>query len=95
MPASSTFDLKASDTRWHACSPDTRLVRLVAEALGRRAARPRDACCPPPRYALNAALISEGIYQSARLGRELTAEEIRKASKSLAIDPYTPEKVWK
>ena len=32
---------------------------------------------------------------STRLGREVSADEIRKTSKSTAIDPYTPEKVWK
>ncbi len=94
MPASSTFDLKASDTRWHACFPETAWYdssqrHWVGALLG------RVSLLPTAEIALNAALISEGIYQSARLGRELAAEEIRKASKSLAIDPYTPEKVWK
>jgi predicted dehydrogenase len=94
MPASSTFDLKASDTRWHACFPDTAWYdssqkHWVGALLG------RVSLLPTAEIALNAALISEGIYQSARVGRELTAEEIRKASKSLAIDPYTAEKVWK
>jgi predicted dehydrogenase len=94
MPASSTFDLKASDTRWHACFPETAWYdssqkHWVGALLG------RVSLLPTAEIALNAALISEGIYQSARLGRELTAEEIRKASRSAAIDPYTQEKVWK
>ncbi len=94
MPASSTFDLQASDTRWHACFPETvwydsSQKHWVGALLG------RVSLLPTAEIALNAALISEGIYQSARLGRELTAEEIRKASKSTAIDPCAPEKVWK
>jgi predicted dehydrogenase len=35
--------------------------------------------------ALNAALISEGIYLSSRLGREVSADEVREQSKSTAI----------
>jgi len=94
MPASSTFDLKASDTRWHACFPDTVWYdssqrHWVGALLG------RVSLLPTAEIALNAALISEGIYQSARLGRELASEEIRKASTATSIDPYTPEKVWK
>jgi hypothetical protein len=35
--------------------------------------------------ALNTMLISEGIYLSERLDREVTAEEVRQASVSTAI----------
>jgi hypothetical protein len=94
MPASSTLDLKASDTRWHACFPETAWYdssqkHWVGALLG------RVPLLPTAEIALNAALISEGVYLSSRMGRELGAEEIRRESKSLAIDPYTPEKVWK
>jgi predicted dehydrogenase len=94
MPASSTFDLKAVDTRWHSCFPETAWYdssqrHWIGALLG------RVELLPTAEIALNAALISEGIYQSARAGRELTVDEIRKASKSTSIDPYTPEKVWK
>ena len=40
---------------------------------------------PTAELALNTMLISEGIYLSNSLGREVTAEEIRAASKSSAI----------
>lgn len=43
---------------------------------------------PTAELALNTMLISEGIYLSERLGREVTAEEVRNASKSTAV-PYT------
>jgi predicted dehydrogenase len=93
MPMNSTFELKRSDTRWHACFPETAWHdssqrHWVGALLG---AVP---LLPTARYALNAALISEGIYLSSRLGREVTAEDIRRQSVSTAIDPFTPEKVW-
>jgi len=40
---------------------------------------------PAAELALNTMLISEGIYLSNELGREVTAEEVRAASKSTAI----------
>jgi predicted dehydrogenase len=93
MPASSTFDLEGSDTRWRACFPETIWYdssqrHWVGALLG------KVPLLPTAEYALNAALISEGIYQSSRQERELAAEDIRKQSKSTAIDPFTPEKVW-
>lgn len=93
MPMTSTFDLDGSDIRWHSCFPesawhDTSQVHWIGALLG---AVP---LLPTAEYALNAALISEGIYQSSRLGHEVSADEIRKLSVSTAIDPSTPEKVW-
>jgi predicted dehydrogenase len=41
---------------------------------------------PIAEMALNTMLISEGIYLSDRLGREVTAEEVKAASKSTAIE---------
>lgn len=94
MPMASTFDLSGSDTRWHSCFPssvwyDSSQQHWVGALLG------EVPLLPTHEYGLNTALISEGIYMSARLGREVTADEIRKESRSTAIDPYTPEKVWK
>jgi predicted dehydrogenase len=40
---------------------------------------------PTAELALNTMLISEGIYRSEELGRELTAEEVRKLSISTAV----------
>ena len=40
---------------------------------------------PTAKLALNTMLISEGIYLSEKLGREVSAEEIRAASKSTAV----------
>ena len=41
---------------------------------------------PTAELALNTMLISEGIYLSSKLGREVTAEEVRAESKSTAIE---------
>lgn len=94
MPLSATFDLKGSDTRWHSCYPesvwyDSSQKHWVGALLG------HVPLLPTAEYGLNAALISEGIYLSGKAGRELTAAEILEQSKSTAIDPATPEKVWK
>ena len=93
MPMSSTFGLGSTDTRWHSCFPETSSYdspqhHWVAALQG------QVPLMPCAEVALNTALISEGIYMSSRLGREVTAEQIRQDSTSSAIDPYTPEKVW-
>ena len=94
MPYSATFDTKAADTRWRSCFPETAWYgssqkHWAGALLG------RVPLLPTAEIGLNTALISEGIYQSSKAGRELTAEEIRTLSQSAAIDPFTPEKVWK
>lgn len=94
IAASTTFDLKAMDTRWRACRPDYRWYEHSATHWA-GALLGRVPLLPTAEYALNAALISEGIYQSAKSGSEWTAAEIRDKSVSTAIDPFTPEKVWK
>jgi predicted dehydrogenase len=43
---------------------------------------------PTAEIALNTMLISQGIYLSNQLGREVTAQEVKEASKSTAV-PYT------
>jgi hypothetical protein len=40
---------------------------------------------PTAELALNTMLISEGIYLSEKLGREVTADEVREASVSTAV----------
>ena len=91
MPGAATFDLKSSDSRWHACLPETKWLdssqrHWVGALLG------RVPLLPSAAVALNTALISEGIYLSGQEGREVTAEEVRRRSVSTAIDPQTPER---
>ena len=93
MPMSSTFDLKSSDTRWHSCFPETKWYDSSQQHwIG--ALLERVPLLPCAEYALNTALISEGIFMSSDKGCEVTAETIKAESTSKAIDPYTPEKVW-
>jgi predicted dehydrogenase len=94
VAASATLDVKAADSRWHSCVKETEWFdssqkHWVGVLLGKVEQ------IPTAEIALNTALISEGIYRSSKAGREVTAEEVRRESTSLAIDPYTPEKVWK
>ena len=94
MPYSATFDTKAADTRQHSCFPETAWYdssqkHWAGALLG------HVPLLPTAEIGLNTALISEGIYLSSKSGREFTAAEIRSQSQSAAIDPYTPEKVWK
>jgi predicted dehydrogenase len=94
MPASSSFDLAGSVARWRECFPET----VWYESSQRHwvgALLERVSLLPTAEYALNTALVSEGIYLSSREERELTADEIREKSVSTAIDPFTPEKVWR
>jgi predicted dehydrogenase len=93
MPMDAGFDLGGSNTRWHSCYPevaayDSPQHHWIAALTG------KVDLLPTAEIALRTALISEGIYMSACEGREVTAQEIRETSQSLAIDPYTPEKVW-
>ncbi len=94
IPIDAAIDTKSTDWRWHSCIPETAWYdssqrHWVGAQLG------HVPLLPTAEYALNAALISEGIYRSSELGREVTAEELRVTSESKAIDPFTPEKVWK
>ncbi len=93
LSGATSFDLGEADTRWKSCMPETAWRQSsqrhwVGALLG---ATP---LLKTADYALNTALISEGIYISSRLGREVSADEIRTQSKSTAIDPFIPEKVW-
>ncbi len=94
MSSSATFDLGAADARWRSCYPET-VWYESSQKHWAGALLGRVPLLPTAEIGLNAALISEGIYRSSALGRELTADEIEAQSQSAAIDPYTPEKVWK
>jgi len=93
VSGSTTFDLDAAEARWKACFPDS-----PCHASPQRhwigALQGRVDLLPTAEIALNTMLISEGIYMSSRLAREVTADEVRAESTSTAMDPHTPEKVW-
>jgi len=94
LPLTAAIDAKSADYRWHACFPDTAWYdssqrHWIGALLG------QVPLLPTAEYALNTALISEGIYLSTSEGHEVTGEQILQASKSKAVDPFTPEKIWK
>ena len=84
MEMDATFDLSKADWRWHRCIPDTDAYdspqhHWVATLQGR--VSPIDTA----QLALAVMLISEGIYLSARLGHEVTADEIKKNSRAADV----------
>lgn len=79
-----TFELDSVDWRWHQLDPtqayyDSPQKHWVAALRGDCALIPTD------EIALDTMLISEGIYLSDRLGREVTSEEVEQHSTSTAV----------
>lgn len=86
MEMDSTFNLDAMDYRWHnlrdnADAYDSSQHHWIAALQG------RVELLPTADIALQTMLISEGIYISDRLGREVTVEEVVSLSESLAVAP--------
>ena len=84
MAMNSTIDVNSADWRWHQLNPEESVYdgnqqHWVAALQG------RVELLPTAEIALQTMLISEGIYLSDRLGREVTAEEVRENSKSTAV----------
>jgi predicted dehydrogenase len=83
----STFDLNYADYRWHKLvetepnydAYDGPQQHWIAAQQG------RVPLLPTAELALQTMLISEGIYLSDKLGREVTAEEVKAQSKSSAV----------
>lgn len=79
-----TFDLNYADWRWHQLREnqdayDSPQHHWIAALQGRVPLLPTD------RIALQTMLISEGIYLSNKLGREVTVEDVEKNSHSTAL----------
>ncbi len=84
MEMDATFELGGADWRWHQCLPDTDAydspqAHWVAVLQG------RVPLLDSAGITLATMLISEGIYLSQKLGREVTAKDIEAASKSSAL----------
>ena len=82
MEMDSTFDVKQADWRWNQCDPMTADIsnsqrHWIAAQLG------RVPLLDTAGIALKTAFITEGVYISSHLGREVTAEEIEKAEPGL------------
>ncbi|OAB39808.1 Gfo/Idh/MocA family protein [Paenibacillus glacialis] len=84
MDMDSTIDLDMMDTRWHRIREnedayDSSQHHWIAALQG------RVRLLPTSQIALNTMLISEGMYLSDQLGREVTAEEVITLSHSTAV----------
>jgi len=84
IPADVAFDLAGADWREHQLRPtadayDSPQRHWIAALQG------RVPLLPTAEVALATMLISEGIYLSDRLGREVTAEEVKANSRSTAL----------
>ncbi len=81
----STFEIDQTDWRWHQLDPlqscyDGPQQHWIGALQG------KVPLIPCAEIALQTMLISQGIYLSDKLGREVTAEEIEKLSESTAVD---------
>lgn len=85
MEMDSTFNLDAMDYRWHNLR-DNRDAYVSSQHHWISALQGRIELLPTAEIALQTMLISEGIYISGRLGREVTADEVVSLSESLAIE---------
>jgi predicted dehydrogenase len=79
MEMNGSFDLASADWRWHQCNPleagfDHSQRHWIWAQLG------RVPLIDTAGIALKTALITEGIYLSAHLGREVTVQEIKQAT---------------
>jgi predicted dehydrogenase len=84
LDVDSTVNLDAFDWRLHALRENADAYdgpqhHWVAALQG------RVALLPTAELALNTMLISEGVYLSNRLGREVTADEVKETSQSTAV----------
>jgi predicted dehydrogenase len=84
VPFDLTADLGAVDVRWHRLRPDQDAYDSSAHHWV-AALQGRVPLLPTADIALQTMLISEGIYLSGRLGREVSAEEVAAASRSTAL----------
>ena len=84
MEMDGTFDLRSAQSRWRSCFPDTDAYDSP-QAHWVAALQGRVPLIDTAGLALSTMRISEGIYLSSRLKREVTAAEIEAESKSSAI----------
>jgi len=73
------FDFRLHNVRENGVAYDSPQEHWIAALQG------RVPLLPTAELALNTMLISEGIYLSEKLGREVAAEEVRELSKSTAV----------
>ncbi len=84
MEMDATFDLQSADVRWHRCIPDTDAYDN-SQAHWVAALQGRVPLIDSAALGLTTMKISEGIYLSSKLKREVTGDEVEKESKSTAV----------
>ena len=84
MLASASIDLEEANQRWHDLRKDADAYDGPQQHWI-AALQKRVKLLPTDTIALNTMLIQEGIYLSDKLGREVTADEVRKLSKSTSV----------
>ena len=84
MEMDCTFDLDSADWRWGQLNED-HSAYASPQAHWIAVLQGRVKLLPTAELALQTMLVSEGIYLSDRLGREVTPEEVLKESKSTAV----------
>ncbi len=85
MELDASFDLGSAQTRWLRCIADTEHY-IGSQHHWAAALQGKVELLPTARIGLNIMLISEGIFLSQELGREVTAEEVRERSVSTALN---------
>jgi predicted dehydrogenase len=84
MEMDAAFDLGGAETRWARVFPESSAY-VSAQHHWIAAVRGEVELIPTGELGLTTMLISEGIYLSQELGREVTAAEIRERSRSTAL----------
>jgi len=84
MELDATFDLDSADVRWGRLN-ENHSAYASPQAHWIAVRQGRVELLPTAELALHTMLISEGIYLSDKLGREVTADEVLKASQSTAV----------
>jgi len=85
MEMDASFDLGGAETRWGRVFPEI-VAYKSAQHHWAAALRGEVELLPTARVALNTMLISEGVYLSQKLGREVSAAEVLEKSVSTALE---------
>jgi len=85
MEMNGTFDLKDAETRLGRCFPEAAASQQSAQDHWAAALKGECPLMPTKELGLKTMLISEGIYLSQRLGREVTPQEVEEMSISTAV----------
>jgi len=84
MELDGQFQLDSAMTRWLRCFPET-AAYIGSQHHWGAALRGEVELLPTAQIGLNTMLISEGIYLSKKLGREVTAQEVKERSVPTAL----------